>query len=59
MVNKNTKHVKIGKYTLSSHTQNIIVDPIRKLEKIDVLDNLFTRPQVITNVKYDEKNKLS
>jgi hypothetical protein len=59
MANTKTKHVRVGKYTLTSHAQNRIVDPTRKLEKIDVLDNLFTRPHGITNIKYDEQNRPS
>ena len=59
MAKENTKHVRIGKYTLTSHAQNRIVDKTRKMDKIDVLDNLFTKPNGVTKVKYDSKNQPS
>ena len=59
MANKKTKHVRVGKYTLTSHAQNRIVDPTRKLKKFDILENLFTKPHGITKVKYDEQNRPS
>ena len=54
-----TKHVKVGKYTLTSHAQNRIVDKTRKMSKIDVIDNLFTKPNAKTNVKLDESERPS
>lgn len=38
---KNTARVRIGKYTISSHAQNRIVDPKRQLSKLDLLINLY------------------
>ncbi|MBO5907625.1 MAG: hypothetical protein J6Q85_05700 [Clostridia bacterium] len=43
MAKKDTKHVKIGKYTITSHAQNRTVDPARKLTKKDMVVNLFGR----------------
>ena len=59
MAKGNTKHIKVGKYTLTSHAQNRIVDKTRKMDKVDVLDNLFTKPNVKTNVKFDELGRPS
>ncbi|MGN1040766.1 MAG: hypothetical protein ACI4QL_04995, partial [Candidatus Fimimonas sp.] len=50
---ENPQCVKVGKYTLTSHAQNRIVDKTRKMDKTDVLDNLFTKPNGITQVKHD------
>ena len=58
MAKKNTKNVKVGKYTITKHAQNRIVEESRKIDKIDVLENLFTKPNAITPVKIDEKNSL-
>ncbi len=44
MAKKNTKRVKVGKYTITKHAQNRIVEENRNINKIDVLDNLFTKP---------------
>ena len=41
MSRKNTSQIKIGKYTVSSHAQNRIVDPKRNLKKKDLIINLF------------------
>lgn len=54
MAKEDTKHVKVGKYTLTPHAQNRIVDKTRKMDKIDVLDNLFTKPNGITKTKYKD-----
>ena len=54
MAKKNTKSVKVGKYTITKHAQNRIVEKSRNINKIDVLDNLFTKPNAITKVKYDK-----
>lgn len=56
---KNTKHVKLGKYELTSHAQNRIVDPARKTRKWDVLNNLFTNPHAITKTKLDHYGRPS
>ena len=59
MAKKNTKSVKVGKYTITKHAQNRIVEESRKIDKIDVLENLFTKPNAITLVKIDEKKRPS
>lgn len=41
MAKKNTKHVRMGNYTITSHAQNRIVDPSRSLNKKDMVINLF------------------
>lgn len=41
MAKKDTKHVRVGKYTITSHAQNRTVDPSRKLKKKDMIINLF------------------
>ena len=41
MAKPNTRHVRIGKYRITSHAQNRIVDPARKLKKKDMIANLF------------------
>ena len=38
MAKENTPHVKLGKYTLTSHAQNRVADPARKTRKRDVFD---------------------
>lgn len=43
MAKPDTKRVRLGKYTVSSHAQNRIVDQTRKLNKQDMLVNLFGR----------------
>ena len=53
MAKKNTQRVKVGKYTVTRHAQNRIVEESRKINKLDVLDNLFTKPNGITKVKYE------
>ncbi len=59
MAKKNTKRVKVGKYTITKHAQNRIVEEIRNINKIDVLDNLFTKPNGVTKIKYDEDGRPS
>lgn len=59
MAKKNTKSVKTGKYTITKHAQNRIAEKTRKINKIDILENLFTKPNAITPVKIDEKKRLS
>lgn len=41
MARKDTKQVRIGKYTVSSHAQNRIVQKDRKLNKRDMVQNLY------------------
>ena len=38
-----TKHVKMWKYTITSHAQNRTADPARSLKKKDMVINLFSR----------------
>lgn len=59
MAKENAKHIRVGKYTLTSHAQNRIVDKTRRMGKFDVLDNLFTKPNVRTKVKFDKWNRPS
>ncbi|MGN0818854.1 MAG: hypothetical protein ACI4M6_00455 [Christensenellaceae bacterium] len=59
MAKKDTKHVRVGRYTITPHAQNRIVDKSRNINKIDVIDNLFTKPNAITPVKIDEKKRPS
>lgn len=40
MAKEHAKHVRIGKYEVSSHAQNRIADPSRKLKKRDMVINL-------------------
>lgn len=53
MAKENTRYIRVGKYTLTSHAQNRIVDKARKMGKADVLENLFTKPNGVTQIKYD------
>ena len=59
MSKNHTRPIKIGKFILSSHAQNRIAQKDRKITKIDVLDNLLTRPNGITVAKYDKDNRAS
>lgn len=59
MAKKNTKSVRVGKYTITKHAQNRIIEESRKINKLDVLENLFTKPNGITPVKVDEKKRPS
>lgn len=43
MAKPNTKHVRIGKYKITAHAQNRIVENKRKLKKKDMVVNLFGR----------------
>ncbi len=54
MAKKNTKRIKVGKYTITKHAQNRIVQEDRKINKIDVLENLFTKPNGISKIKMDK-----
>lgn len=54
MAKENTKHIRVGKYTLTSHVQNRIVNKARKMDKADVLGNLFTKPNGVTQIKHDD-----
>lgn len=65
MAKPNTKHVRIGKYEISSHAQNRTVEDKRKLCKRDMIQNLFgksleSKPYIHTDgktVQYDRLNK--
>ena len=59
MAKENTKKVKLGKYTITSHAQNRVVDPTRKTTKWDVVDNLFTKPHATTEAKKDHFGRYS
>ena len=52
MAKENTKHVKVGKYTITSHAQNRIVDNTRDLKKKDMLINLFGKSSKNSKVYY-------
>lgn len=41
MAKPDTKHVRMGKYEISSHAQNRIVDTSRNLKKKDMIINLL------------------
>ena len=55
MAKPNTRPVKMGKYTITSHAQNRTVQPDRRLTKWHMVDNLFAPPNVITPVKMGKK----
>ena len=65
MAKENTKHVRMGKYKISSHAQNRTADKKRKLTKRDMVQNLFgksleSKPYVHHDgktVQYDRLNK--
>ncbi len=65
MEKKDTKHIKMGKYEISSHAQNRIVEDKRNLRKKDMIQNLFcnsieSKPYIYTDgrtVQYDRFNK--
>lgn len=56
MKKNNTKRVKVGKYTITVHAQNRIAEESRRINKLDVLDNLFTKPNGLSKVKYENRN---
>ena len=49
MARAHTKHVRIGKYEVSSHAQNRNVDPSRKLKKKDMVINLLGKTSKNSN----------
>lgn len=65
MAKPNTKHVRMGKYEISSHAQNRTVESKRKLRKKDMVQNLFgnsleSNPYIHSDgktVQYDRLNK--
>ena len=56
MAKATTNRVKVGKYVITVHAQNRLVEESRQLKKIDILDNLFTTPNGITEIKIDKCN---
>lgn len=54
MAKENTRPVKIGKYKVSSHAQNRIVQEDRNLTKWGLVDNLFTKPNAISKIQGDK-----
>lgn len=54
MSKKSTKPIKVGKYKVSSHAQNRIVQGDRNLTKWGLVDNLFTKPNAISKIKGDK-----
>lgn len=59
MAKKNTNRVKVGKYIITKHAQNRIAEESRQIDKLDVLDNLFTKPNGCTEIKVDKNNQPS
>jgi len=57
MAKKHTPRIRVGKYIASSHSQNRIVE--RNIKKIDVIENVISKPIKITKVKYNSKNQPS
>ena len=51
--------VKVGKFTITSHAQNRIVEPNRKVTKSGVISNLVKKPLGIGQIKYDDENRPS
>lgn len=49
MAKEDTKRVKVGKYTITSHAQNRTVDATRKLTKKDMLINLLSKSSKNSN----------
>lgn len=59
MAKPDTRHIKVGKYNITSHAQNRIVDPSRNLKKTDLVDNLFCDPLGISEIKADINGDVS
>lgn len=59
MVKPNTRSIKVGKYNVTSHAQNRIVEPSRNLRKTDLVDNLYHKPLVLEPIRYDTKGRPS
>ena len=53
MARTNTRPVRMGRYNITSHAQNRLVQSNRNATKWDMVDNLFTKPHALSNVKYD------
>lgn len=54
MAKKDTKRVKVGKYEVSSHAQNRVVDPKRSLQKKDMIINLLGKSTNSKDYKYKD-----
>lgn len=54
MAKKYTKHIRMGKYEITSHAQNRIVDKSRNLTKNDMLVNLFGKSKNSKFYKYKD-----
>ena len=52
MAKKNTPYVNLGRYHLTTHCQNRIVE--RNIKKQHVLENLFCKPNAIEKTKTGE-----
>ena len=59
MAKENTRPIRIGRYTLSKHVQNRIVNPTREVTKCGVISNLLRKPLGLGKIKIDSKNRLS
>lgn len=61
MRTEHTKPVRVGRYFLSSHAQNRIVDSSRKIKKLDLIREIHSkaiatspiRKKIITTYEYD------
>ncbi len=54
MAKPNTKRVRLGEYTVSSHAQNRVVDPKRNLKKSDMTTNLFGKSKNSPNYRHKD-----
>lgn len=54
MAKKNAPHVRIGKYEVSSHTQNRTVQKSRDLKKKDMVINLLGKSKNSPNYKHTD-----
>jgi hypothetical protein len=54
MAKEHTKPVRIWKYKVTSHAQNRTVQEDRVMRKVDMVDNLLTKANGISNVHYDK-----
>lgn len=54
MAKKNTKHVKVGKYEVSSHAQNRMSEKSRDLKKRDMVINLLGKSQNSPNYRHKD-----
>lgn len=59
MGNKTTKRVKVGRYLVSSHAQNQIVNKDRNLKKVDMTSNLLLKADYVSKPETREDGSLS